>query len=118
MAKYKHLPIYKITYELLRRVMKTTKEFAREYKFMLGQKIKEEVVEPLLRLCHDMRINPMTDYAAIVEMTESLGKHHWDILTGRRSFRALFCVKCSHELLSSALISNTNSRARLFMFWI
>lgn len=83
--------------------MTITKEFSREYKFTLGQKIKDEVielviliyransaenktehieamlerlqvVELLLRLCHDMRLIPMKDYAAIVEMTESLGK--------------------------------------------
>ena len=103
MSRYKHLPIYKITYELLQRVMKTTKEFSREYKFTLGQKIQEEVVELvvllykanssenktahieallerlqvvelLLRLCHDLRLIPVKEYAAIVQMTEDLGK--------------------------------------------
>ncbi len=103
MAQYKHLPIYRLTYELLHRSVKVTKEFSREYKYSLGQKIKDEVIELvvliyranstqnktvhidallerlqvvefLLRLCHDMKLMTTKDYASIVEMTESLGK--------------------------------------------
>ena len=88
MAQYRHLPIYRLTYELLQRVMVVCKDFPREYKFTLGQKIKEEVIEMvvliyrsnssenktshieqllerlqvaelLLRLCHDMKLIPM-----------------------------------------------------------
>jgi hypothetical protein len=83
--------------------MRVTKEFPREYKFSLGQKIKDEVVELvvliykanssedkvkyintllerlqvvglLLRLCHDLKIMPSKNYASIVEMVESLGR--------------------------------------------
>ena len=103
MAQYRHLPIYRLTYELLQKVMVVTKDFPREYKFSLGQNIKDEViglvvliyranssqnktdhieillerlqvVELLLRLSHDMRLIPMKSYAGVVEMTESLGK--------------------------------------------
>lgn len=103
MAQYRHLPIYRLTYELLTRVMTVTKEFPREYKFTLGQKIKDEVIEMviliyransavdkaphietllerlqvvelLFRLAHDMRLIPLKSFAAVVEMTESLGK--------------------------------------------
>ncbi len=103
MAQYRHLPIYRLTYELLQRVMVVTKEFPREYKFTLGQKIKEEVIEMvvliyranssvnkishieamlerlqvvelLFRLCHDLRLMPTNSYASVVEKTESLGK--------------------------------------------
>ncbi len=103
MAQYRHLPIYRLTYELLQRVMVVTKSFPREYKFTLGQKIKDEVVdiilliyransatnkanhieillerlqvvELLLRLCHDMKLMPVKSYAAVIEMTESLAK--------------------------------------------
>jgi hypothetical protein len=102
-AQYRHLPIYRLTYELLQRVMEVTKDFPREHKFTLGQKIKDEVieivlliyranssdnktahievlleklqvVELLLRLSHDMRLIPLKSYAAVIEMTESLGK--------------------------------------------
>ena len=42
MAQYEHLPIYKQTYDALLRVMVATKDFPREYKYTLGQKIKDE----------------------------------------------------------------------------
>ena len=39
MAQYQHLPIYKQTYDILLRTMTATKDFPREYKYTLGQKI-------------------------------------------------------------------------------
>jgi len=45
MAQYQHLPIYKLTYDLLLRIMQVTKNFPREYKYTLGQKLKDEVIE-------------------------------------------------------------------------
>lgn len=103
MAQYRHLPIYRLTYELLQRVMVVSKDFPREYKFTMGQKIKDEVIEMvlliyranssenklshieillerlqvielLLRLCHDMKLIPMKSYSSVVEMTESIAK--------------------------------------------
>jgi len=103
LAQYRHLPIYRLTYELLQKVMVVTKDFPREYKFTLSQKIKDEVIEMvvliyranssankldhietlleriqvvelLIRLCHDMRLIPVKGYTTVVEMTEALGK--------------------------------------------
>lgn len=103
MAQYEHLPIYKQTYDVLLRVMVATKDFPREYKYTLGQKIKDELteiviliyransaenkkshiqeileriqaVQLLMRLSHDMKILSRRHYAALSEMTESLGK--------------------------------------------
>lgn len=45
MAQYQHLPIYKLTYDILLRTMVATKDFPREYKHTLGQKIKDELME-------------------------------------------------------------------------
>ncbi len=45
MAQYQHLPIYKLTYDVLLRTMTATKNFPREYKYTLGQKIKDELIE-------------------------------------------------------------------------
>ena len=45
MAQYQHLPIYKQTYGILLRTMTATKDFPREYKYTLGQKIKDELIE-------------------------------------------------------------------------
>ncbi|NTU50242.1 MAG: four helix bundle protein, partial [Desulfobulbaceae bacterium] len=93
MAQYQHLPIYKKTYDILLRTMVATKGFPREYKFTLGQKIKDELIELvvviyransaanktqhiesileriqaiqlMMRRCHDMRILARSHYAA------------------------------------------------------
>lgn len=103
MARHEHLPIYKQSYELLNQAVHVTKDFPREYKFTLGQRLRDEilqllvliyransqkdkitiikdilenilVVQLLIRLCHDMRILPRKHYAALVLLTESLAR--------------------------------------------
>jgi hypothetical protein len=103
MAQYKHLPIYKGTYDLLMRIMMATKDFPRDYKYTLGQKMRDEVlalilfiyransaedrtahiteiveriqlVEIMLRMSHDLRVLPRGQYAGLVEMTDSLAR--------------------------------------------
>ncbi len=110
MAQYQHLPIYKQTYDILLRTMVATKDFPREYKFTLGQKLKDELIELvvliyransakdkmqhiqsilervqaiqlLMRLSHDMKILPRRHYAALAEMTENLAKQAQGWLT-------------------------------------
>ena len=103
MAQYEHLPIYKQTYDLLLRIMTATRNFPREYKYTLGQKLKDEVIELvvliyransvqerqrhisailervqvvqlMIRLAHDMQILPRRHYAALAEMTDTLAR--------------------------------------------
>jgi hypothetical protein len=103
MAQYEHLPIYKQTYDILLRTMTATKDFPREYKYTLGQKIKDELtelviliyransardkrqhieqilervqaVQLLMRLSHDIKILPRRHYAALSKMTDGLAK--------------------------------------------
>lgn len=103
MAQYQHLPIYKQTYDILLRIMTATKDFPREYKYTLGQKMKDELMELvvmiyransaadkarhiesilervqaiqlLMRLSHDMKILTRRHYAALAEMTDSISK--------------------------------------------
>ena len=103
MARYDHLPIYKVTSALLLRLMQVTKNFPREYKYTLGQKLKEEttdlviliyransskdkkthiegimervqLVQLLIRLCHDMRILQRKHYADLADKTDSLAR--------------------------------------------
>jgi hypothetical protein len=102
-AQYQHLPIYKQTYDVLLRTMVATKHFPREYKFTLGQQLKDELIELvvliyransagskklhialileriqaiqlLMRLSHDMKVLPRNHYAALAEMTDTLGR--------------------------------------------
>src|SRR5690606_10946191 len=101
MARYQHLPIYKLTYELLTALTKALHGFPREYKFTIGQNLQAEViglvvliyransvqakavvieeflervqvVELLIRLSLDLRILPKKQYATLVEMIEFL----------------------------------------------
>ena len=103
MAQYKHLPIYKGTYDLLMRLMMATKDFPREHKYTLGQKLRDEVldlilfiyrangaedrtahiteiiervqlIEVMLRMSHDLRVLSRGHYAGLVEMTDSLAR--------------------------------------------
>ena len=103
MAQYQHLPIYKLTYDLLFRVIQVTKNYPREYKYTLGQKLKDEIIElvvfiykantaenkgqhieiileriqviqVMIRLSHDLRILPRGHYADLAEKTDSLGR--------------------------------------------
>jgi len=102
-AQYQHLPIYKQTYDILLRTMVATKNFPREYKFTLGQKLKDELMELivmiyransatnkiqhiewileriqaiqlLMRVGHDAKILARSHYAALAEMTDNLGR--------------------------------------------
>ncbi len=41
MAQYNHLPIFQSGYDLNLEIYRTTHNFSREYKYTLGQKIKE-----------------------------------------------------------------------------
>ena len=103
MAQYKHLPIYKGTYDLLMRIMLATKDFPREHKYTLGQKLRDEVldlilfiyransaadrtmhitaiierlqlIEVMIRLAHDLRVLSRGHYAGLAEMTDSLAR--------------------------------------------
>jgi hypothetical protein len=103
MAQYQHLPIYKLTYDLLLRITQVSKDFPREYKYTLGQKMRDEVIDLvvliyranstpdrdaslgnmleriqvlqlMIRLAHDMRILARKHYAELAEKTDSLAR--------------------------------------------
>ena len=103
MSRYKHLPVYKKTYELLIETVRLTKNFPKEFKYTLGEKLKDElmelvvliyranseenrlasverimeriqVIELMIRLAQDLRVISEAQYARLVEMTESLGR--------------------------------------------
>lgn len=50
MALYTSLPVYKLGYDLLMVIHKTTKLFTREHKYTLGEKLKEESLQLLLQV--------------------------------------------------------------------
>lgn len=103
MAQYQHLPIYKTAYDLLVELMNTTKDFPRDFKFSLGEKIQNHVIELLvliykanstkdkkdficeiinqvqfldlfLRISFDLKIIPQARYCVLIEKTYSIAK--------------------------------------------
>lgn len=103
MAQYKHLPVYKATYDLLLRIMQVVNKFQREYKYTLGEKLQHETIELViciykansardkaeyiksilehvqfvelfLRISHDLKLLSTEHYSQIVEMTEGIAK--------------------------------------------
>ena len=50
MALFTNLPVYKLGYDLLIEIYKRTKSFSREYKYTLGEKLKEESLEMLINI--------------------------------------------------------------------
>ena len=103
MAQYQHLPLYKTTYDLLMRLMHITKSFEREYKYTIGEKIQNHILEilldiyrangsknktehltnllehvqmlnVLLRVSHDLKLIATEKYAEIILETASISK--------------------------------------------
>lgn len=58
MATYDHLPVYKESYDLLVELFQCAKHFNREYKYTLGEKIRDEVIALIL---HIYRANSVID---------------------------------------------------------
>lgn len=103
MAQYQHLPIYKVTYDLLKLVTKKVKEFPRDFKYSLGDKIRNEcidlvisiykansgvskqeniknilekiqVIELMLRLSKDLNLLSIKSFSEIIELTDSISR--------------------------------------------
>ncbi len=102
MALHTSLPIYKVTYDLLAVTTRTTRSVPRDYRSM-ANKLREECVEIVLlvyransainkvphltallerlqvaellfRLCKDLKCISVDQYAAAIELTNSIGK--------------------------------------------
>lgn len=48
MAMHDELPVYKASYDLLLTIFQFTKNFAKEYKYTVGETLKKETIELLL----------------------------------------------------------------------
>jgi hypothetical protein len=64
MAQYDELPVYKATYDLLLEMFRFTKDFNKEYKYMVGESLKKETIE-LITLIY--RANSRVDKQAILQ---------------------------------------------------
>ena len=116
MAQYKHLPIYKLTYDLLSEVTKQTRHYPKDFKYSLGAKIRDEtvelvvfiykanssreqrsnfvqlilerlqIIELLLRLSKDMQLLSITEFSALIVLTDNINRQAsgWLRSTGSR----------------------------------
>ncbi len=104
MAQYKHLPIYKATYDLLTQVTQITRSYPKDFKHSLAARLRDEsvslvvfiykanaskskrrewiesileriqVIELLLRLSKDMRFISVKQLSDTVVLTDSIGR--------------------------------------------
>lgn len=103
MALHKDLPIYKAAYNLFDIATEITKHFPRDFKRLMGDKVREEcveilvlifranaalnkishielllerlqVIELLLRLSRDKRFISTKQYASVIDITDAIGK--------------------------------------------
>ncbi len=56
MANYTELPVYKAAYDLLLQVFRFSANLAREYKFTLGEKLKNEITHLLICIYRANRV--------------------------------------------------------------
>jgi MinD-like ATPase involved in chromosome partitioning or flagellar assembly len=124
MAQYQHLPIYKQTYDILLRTMSATKDFPREYKYTLGRKIKDELIELVVMI---YRANSATDKArhieSIVERVQAIQlmmrlSHDMKILTRRLRAKARFQKSSPASRSGAALSEMTDSLAKQAQGWL
>ncbi len=48
--QYDHLPIYKASYDLLITIFEFTKHFNKEYKYTIGEKLKNETLDMIVKI--------------------------------------------------------------------
>ncbi|NDV46378.1 four helix bundle protein [Paludibacter sp. 221] len=103
MATYENLPVYKVSYDLLLLLFKSSKHMQRDYRYTLGESMKKELMTLLqniyrancathkkellatarenvevirlqFRLCNDLNQFPLRDFVRANEYIESLSK--------------------------------------------
>jgi len=103
MAHYDTLPVYKASYDMMLLVFEYCHHLAKEYKYTLGERIKNETLELLLniykanstfdktpllekahenievirllfRLLHDLKLIPLTKFIQVNENIENISK--------------------------------------------
>ncbi|MEA3316718.1 MAG: four helix bundle protein [Bacteroidota bacterium] len=65
MANYIELPVYKAAYDLLLQIFNLTHNLNREYKYTLGEKLKNEITELLSNIYRANRIKEKEQYLRI-----------------------------------------------------
>ena len=103
MATFDNLPVYKVSYDLLTLLFKSCRNMQRDYRFTLGESMKNELlklmmnvfransvtekreyihsarenlelIRLLLRLSHDLKQTPLKDFVMANTLIDSMGK--------------------------------------------
>lgn len=96
MALFTNLPVYKLGYDLMLEIYHRTKTFPREYKFSIGEKIKQESLDLLISIYKankskkENRIKYIEDARANVEVLRLLFRVIKDLkILGTKGFTYL-----------------------------
>ena len=74
MALYFNLPVYKDTYELLLMVFQYSSKLPKDYKYTLGERLKNEVTEVLVAIFEASKLKDKSKATAIQNALNSLEK--------------------------------------------
>ena len=74
MALYFNLPVYKETYELLLMIFQYTTKLPKDYKYTLGERLKNEVTEVLVAIFEASQFKDKNKAVAIQKALNSLEK--------------------------------------------
>lgn len=81
MAQYKHLSIYKTTYDLLLLITNKTKDYRNDFKYTLGTKMREDCMKLVQLVCKanssnnkEPFIEDIIDTVQIIELSTRLSK--------------------------------------------
>ena len=109
MAQYTHLQLYRTSYNLLLEVMHVTKNFPREFKYSLGEKIQNAIVELLICI---YKANSARDRAGfilqIIEYAQFLGVY----------FRISFDLKIITEIKYTHFTQELASVSKQAQDWL
>ena len=64
MAHYNELPVYKAAYDLLLHIFLLTHNLSREYKYTLGEKLKNTITDVLTNIYRANRVHQKDDFIA------------------------------------------------------
>ena len=74
MAQYSELPVYKASYDLLLAIFHFVKNFTKEFKYTLGEKLKNETLEMLINIYRANRTKG--NFYKAIEKQNKLILHH------------------------------------------
>ena len=72
MALYNELPVYKTTYLLLLRIVGMSVSWQRDYRYTLGQELKQEILDLLMLIYRSNRVREKADL--LMQARESIEK--------------------------------------------